>query len=134
MVDKNTRFKTPMLGSDLCDYSDSYIVVKWEISVKGDNYVNRRNKNITFKNNDPFRSCKSKINNTFVGNAEELDIAMPMNNLLWYSDNYFMLSGCLWSYYRDKVNNAANENNDAGNYRINNNKTTTSKSFELWQK
>ena len=82
LVDKNIRFKTPMLGSDLCDYSDSYIVVKCEISVKGDNYVNRRNKNINFKNNDPFRSCKSKINNIFVGNAEELDIAMPMNNLL----------------------------------------------------
>ena len=42
-----------------------------------------------------------------------------------------MTSGCLWSYYRDKGNNAANENNHAGNYRINNNKTTTSKSFEL---
>ena len=41
-----------------------------------------------------------------------------------------MISGSLWSYYRHEVNDSAYENNDADNYRINNNKTTTSKSFE----
>ena len=54
---------------------------------------------------------------------------MPMYNLLEYSDNYSMTSVSLWNYYRDEVNDDANENNAAGNYRINN-KTTTSKSFE----
>ena len=54
---------------------------------------------------------------------------MPMHNLLEYSDNYFMKSGSLWNYYRIKVNDSANENNDANSYRINNNKTT-SKSFD----
>ena len=54
---------------------------------------------------------------------------MPMHNLLEYSDNYFMKSGSLWNYYRVKVNDSANENNDANSYRINNNKTT-SKSFD----
>ena len=53
-----------------------------------------------------------------------------MYNFLEHSDNYYMTSGSLWNYYRDELNNSVNENNDANNYRINNNKTATSKSFE----
>ena len=59
-----------------------------------------------------------------------LDIVMPMYNLLEYSVNYSMTSGSLWNYYSDEVNNNANENNNAGNYGINNNMTTTSESFQ----
>ena len=55
---------------------------------------------------------------------------MVVYNLLEYNDNYCMTSGSLRSYYRDEVNNDANENNEAGNYRINNYKTTTSRSFQ----
>ena len=51
---------------------------------------------------------------------------MPMYSLLEYSDNCSMTSESLWNYYRDEVNDDANENGDAGNYRINNNMTTTS--------
>ena len=65
----------------------------------------------------------SKIENTFIGNSEDFEIVMSMFDLLEYSNNYSMASGSLW--YDD-----ANENNDAGNYRVNKNKTTTSKSFE----
>ena len=54
---------------------------------------------------------------------------MPMYNLLEYRDNYSMASQSLWSYYREKMNNDANENN-ANNYRVDNSKTVTSKSFE----
>ena len=61
---------------------------------------------------------------------EDLDIFMPIYNLLEYSDNYSMTLGSLWNYYIDEENDVANENNDAGNYRINNNKTITSISFE----
>ena len=129
-VNKNIRFKTSMLRSDLCDYSDAYIVVKGIINVTGTNANNRRNKKLTFKNNAPFRSCISKINNAFIDNAEDLDIVMPMYNLLEYSGNYSKASASFWNYYRDKINDYANKNNDAINYRINNNKTTTSKSFE----
>ena len=64
-----------------------------------------------------------------IDNAENLDIVMPMYNLLGYSDNYSMTSGSLWNYYGDEVNDNADENN-AGNYRINKNKTITSTSFE----
>ena len=55
---------------------------------------------------------------------------MSMYNLLEYSDNYSLRSGSLWDYYRDELNDSANENNDANNYRINNNKTTACKSFQ----
>ena len=108
--------------------------MKGRISVTGTDNANRRNKKITFKNNAPFRSCISKINNTFIGNAEDLDIVMPMYNLLEYSGNYSMTSGSLWNYYRDEINDSANENKCANNYRINNNKTATSKSFEYQTK
>ena len=57
----------------------------------------------------------TKINNTFIDNTEDLDIVMPMYNLLQYSDNYTMTSGRLWNYYRDEVNADVNKNNDAGN-------------------
>ena len=70
-----------MLRSDLCGYSDAYIVVKGRISVTGAENANRRNKKLTFKNNVPFRSCISEINNTFIDNAEDLGIVMPMYNL-----------------------------------------------------
>ena len=119
-----------MPRSDLCDYSNAYIVVKERISVTGNNVANRRNKKQTFKNNIPFKQPISKINNTSIDNAEDLDILMPIYNLLEYSNNYSMTSGSLWNYSRDEVNDSANENNDANNFRINNNKTTTSKSFE----
>ena len=65
-----------MLRTDLCEYSDGYIVVKGKISVRGTNDANKRNKRLTFKNNAPFRSCLLKINDTFIDNAE--DIVIPM--------------------------------------------------------
>ena len=101
--------------------------MKGGMTVKGDDNANRRNKKLTFKNNGLFKSCISKINNTFVDNAEDLDIAMLMYHLLEYNKNYFMTSGSFWNYYRDKVNDAADKT--GANHWRNNNKTT-SKSFE----
>ena len=98
--------------------------MKGRISVTGTNNANKRDKKLTFKNSAPLRSCISEINN-----AEDLDIVTPMCNLLEYSENYFMTSGSLWIHYRDEVNDSANKDNDADNYRINN-KITSSKSFE----
>ena len=65
-----------MLMSNMCDYSDAYIVVTGEISVKGTNNTNRKNKKLIFKNIAPFRSCISKINYKFIDNVEDLDIVM----------------------------------------------------------
>ena len=78
---KQIRFKTSVLRSDLCDFSDAHIVVKGTITVTNpDN--NGYDKKIAFKNNALFVSCISKIKNTFTDNAEDLDIVMPMYNLL----------------------------------------------------
>ena len=121
-----------MLRPDLCNYSDECIFVKREITVKGTDNANKRNKKVIFKNNAPFGSCISKINNAFVDNAEDFDLVIPMYNLLEYSNNNFMTSARLCNYYRDEVNDATNE--IVANYRINNNKTTTSKSFECKKK
>ena len=95
-LNKNLRF--------FCDYSDPYIVVKGTIIVEGDKYDKTRNKKLIFKTSVPFRSCISTINNTFIDNAENLDIVMPMCNLLEYSDNYSITSGSLWNFYRDEIN------------------------------
>ena len=110
-------------------YKKRYIVVKGRITVEGDKDDETRNKKLIFKNNAPFRSCISKVNNTFIDNAEHLHIVMPMYNLLEYSDNYSMASGSLWNYYGDEVNDNENKNDNANN-RINNNKIITNKYFE----
>ena len=67
-----------MLRSDLCDYSDAYIVVKRIITVTGTNPNPIGNKKLILKNNAPIKSCITKINKTFVDNAEDLDNVMPM--------------------------------------------------------
>ena len=76
-----------MLRSDLCDYNDAYIFVKGRITVEGNNDDKTRNKKLIFKSNAQFRSCISKITNTFTDNADDLDIVMKMYNLLEYHDN-----------------------------------------------
>ena len=90
-----------MLRSDLYDQSNACIILKRTVTVEGTNDANKRNKKLTFKNNAPFRSCISKINNTLIDNAEDLDIVMPTYNLLEYNDNYSVTSGIFWNYYRD---------------------------------
>ena len=98
-----------MLRSDLCDFSDAYIVVKGTITVTNpDN--NPYDKKLAFKNNAPIVSCISKINNTLIDNAEDLDVIMPMYNLLEYSKKYSKTTGSFWNYYRDEPNSGANNN------------------------
>ena len=60
-----------MLRSDLCDFSDAYIVAKGNITLEGDNDANKRNTNLAFKNNAPFINCISKINGVQIDNLEE---------------------------------------------------------------
>ena len=86
-VNKEIRVKTSMLKSDLCDFSDAYIVVKGNITVTNPDNA-KRNKAVAFKNNAPFINCISKINGQKIDNAEDLDVVMPMYNLLEYSKNY----------------------------------------------
>ena len=102
---KQIRFKTSMLRSSLCDYSDTYILVKGNISVNntaaGGAAANNTNKKVIFKNCAPFTNCISKINNTRIDNAEYIDIVMPIYNLIEYSDNYLIKSGSLWQLCKE---------------------------------
>ena len=102
-VNSQIKFKTTMLKSILCDYSDSYILVKGTITVNNTGTAaapNNRNKKLIFKNYAPFTNCISKINNTQIDNAKDIDIVMPMYNLIEYSDNYSKASGSLCQYYK----------------------------------
>ena len=130
-ANKEIRSKTSMLRLDLCDYSDAYIVVKGNIivdkktltaddieapnntaanatttnSTNNNEFVEKK---LVFKINAPFINCVSKINGAKTDNAEDLDVPMPMYNLLEYSKNYRNTTGCLWNYYRDEPNSSVN--------------------------
>ena len=94
------KFEASVLKSSLCDYSDADIHVKGTITVSNTEdagaAANNSNKKVAFKNFAPFTDCVSEINNTQVDNAEDIDVVMPMYNLIEYSNNYFKASGSLW--------------------------------------
>ena len=127
---KEIRIKTSMLRSDLCDFNDACIVVKENIvdrkaftandfdepnnTAANETATNTANNNaygekkFVFKNNAPFINCISKINVVQIDNTEDLDVVMPMYNLLEYSKNYRKTTGSLWNYYRDEPNSGIN--------------------------
>ena len=117
---KSVKFKTPMLRSNLCDYADAYILVKGTITVNGivngvENEVNKRHRPLILKNNAPFVSCITRINGELIEDADDLDIVLPIYNLLGYSKNYRKTIGSLYNYYRDELNDDTNLNNFANN-------------------
>ena len=91
------KFKTSMLKSNFCDYSDAYILVKGTMSV-----ANTGGGEIIFKIRAAVTDCIRKINNTQIDNVKGIDAAMPMYNLIECSDNYSKTSESLWQYYRDE--------------------------------
>ena len=112
-----------MLRSDLCDYSDAYIVGKGVVTVSAhERDRDEMNRQVILKNNAPFISCISKINVVLVENAEDLDIVMPMYNLLESSKNYSKTSASLWNYYRDELTDETNDN-DSPNKNVINSKS-----------
>ena len=115
---KSIRFKTPMLRSNLCDYSDAYILVKGTITVTApganngaNNIRDKRNRPLILKNNAPFVSCITRINGELIEDADDLDIVMSMYNLLEYSKNYRKTIGSLYNYYRDELSDDADDKN-----------------------
>ena len=116
------KFKTTMLKSSLCDYSDAYILIKETITVNNtaaaDADANNNNEKVIFENCAPFTISISEINNTQVDNAKYLDIVMPMYNLIEYSNNYLKTSGSLWQYCKDIP--AVDNNNAMVNFTNNN--------------
>ena len=114
---KSIRFKTPMLRSNLCDYSDAYILVKGTITVmapgvhnNANNIRDKRNRPLILKNNAPFVSCITRINGELIEDADNLDIVITIYNLLEYSKNYRKTIGSLYNYYRDELSDDADDN------------------------
>ena len=62
----------------------------------------------------PVADCINEINNTRICNSKDIDLVMPMYNLIEYSYNYSKMSGSLWQYYRDERNDniASSESSD----------------------
>ena len=115
---KSIRFKTPMLRSNLCNYSDAYILVTGTITVtapgannNANNVRDKRNKPLILKNYAPFVSCITRINGELIEDADDLDIVMPLHNLLKYSKKYRKTIGSLYNYYRDELSDDADDNN-----------------------
>ena len=104
-----------MLRSNLCDYSDAYILVNGTITVTAaegaNNIREKRNKPLILKSNAPFVSCITRINDELIEDADDLDIVMPMYNLLEYSKNYRKTIGSFYNYYRDELSDDADDNN-----------------------
>ena len=111
---KSIRFKTPMLRSNLYDYTDAYILHNGTITVTAaagaNNIRDKKNRKLISKNNDPFVSCTTRINGELTEDANDLNIVMPMYNLLEYSKNYRKTIGSLYNYYRDELTNDNNNN------------------------
>ena len=100
------KFETKVIKPNLCDCSDAYILVTGNIQNKPANSV------VAFKNCAPFCTCDVTINDEHVEKAEDLDIVMPMYNLLEYSDNYQNSTGSLYQFKRYEL---PDDNADVGN-------------------
>ena len=124
-----------MLRLDLCDYADAYILVSGTILVEADQIGarvdenrDRRNRPLILKNNAPFISCITKINNELIEDVDDADIVMPMYNLLEYSKNYKKTVGSLYNYYRDELSD------DVHNVNFDNIKVVNSNAFKYKNK
>ena len=99
MHENPIKFLTSSLESSICNYSDAYILVTGNIAVVGGD----NNTKVAFKNFSPFRKCRTEINETFSNEVEHINIAVPMYNLIEYSDNYSATSGSLCQFKRDEI-------------------------------
>ena len=99
-----------MLQSDFYSCKDVYIVVKEILIVDGVANRWKYDRKLVLRDFTQFTSCISKINNTSINDAEDLDMLMPMYNLIEYSKIYSKVLGVLWNYYRDEPNDLTKQN------------------------
>ena len=96
-------YNTDVLKSNLCDYNDAYILAKCDIAVTAAPATQ-----VSFKNCAPFTKYITKIDGTTIDGAEDLDLVMPIYNLIEYSSNYYEATGSLWFYSKDEGTNFNN--------------------------
>ena len=92
--DEPMNFLTRSIDSNLCDYSEAYILVTGNIITIPINNATQ----VVFKNSAPLKDCRTEINDTFLDYAEFINISMPTYSLSEYSDNYSDISGSLWGF------------------------------------
>ena len=92
------KYNTRVLKPNLCDYAEAYILIDGTIRAEAAD----ANTILALKNCAPFTKCNLEINDEHVDTAENLDIAMPMYNLIEYFDNYQDSSATLYQYKQDK--------------------------------
>ena len=108
-VNRGIRFKSTVLKSSLCDYSNVNILVKGRITIPetgadaAARQVDERDKGVIFKHCTSFINCKTEINNTEIDNAKDINIVISIYNVI---DNYSKKSGSLWQYYKNEPNNS----------------------------
>ena len=123
------KYDTRVLKPNLCDYADAYILVDATIRAEAEApplaapIANIANARLALKNCAPFTKCNLEINDEHVDKAENLDIAMPMYNLIEYSDNYQDSSATLYQYKRDEppddiADNLTQDNSKSFDYKI----------------
>ena len=114
------KYDTTVLKPDLCDYAEAYILVDGTIRGAGGN----NNTRLALKNCAPFTKCNLEINDEHVDTAENLDITMPMYNLIEYSDNYQDSSATLYQYKGDEppeanaINDLTNDTSSSFKYKV----------------
>ena len=114
------KYDTRVLKPNLCDYAEAYILV--DGTIRATNAVNATR--LALKNCEPFTKCNLEINDEHVDTAENLDIVMPMYNLIEYSDNYQDSSATLYQHKRDEppegdpIPNLTADNSSSFKYKI----------------
>ena len=109
-----------MLRSDLCILVMHILFLKELLLLQNQRgFIDTRNRFLASKNNAPFTNCESKTNNVLIDNTEDLDVVIPMYNLLEYGKNYKKTKGSLsnellhlnyLNYYRVEPNNLPTTN------------------------
>ena len=112
------KYDTRVLKPNLCDYAEAYILI--DGTIRAANAVNSTR--LALKNCEPFTKCNLEINDEHVDTAENLDIIMPMYNLIDYSDNYEDPSATLCQYKRDELPdnnvNLTDDNSTSFKYKV----------------
>ena len=115
---KSNQFLASSLESSLCDYSDAYVLITGNIVVVGGD----DNTKVSFKNCASFRKCRTEIEETFIDEAEHINITISMYKLIEYGDNYSDTSGSLWQFKKDEIIgniNLTNSNSSSFKYKSN---------------
>ena len=99
-VESEIIYNTEVFKANICDFKDAYILARGHITITGHQVTQ-----VAFKNCAPFTKCIAKIDRTTTDDAEDLDLVMPMYNLIEYSSNYSETTGNFWFYSKDEATN-----------------------------